>query len=84
VLARLSMLGAKVVVPAHGDYGTGAMIEEQREAFAFIRSRVDQLKAMKVPVDEAVKTIADEFAKTHSSWTTPNRAGAIVRGMYTE
>ena len=84
VLERLTPLDAKVVVPAHGDYGTGTMIAEQREAFAFLRTRVQELKAMNTPVDDAVKTITAEFAKAHPNWTNPNRAGNIARGMYME
>ncbi len=84
VLARLTPLGARIVVPAHGPYGTGAMIAEQREAFAFLRSRVRALQATSTPVDDAVKTIASEFEKTHPGWTSPSRVGAIVRGMYGE
>ena len=45
VLAQLTPLGAKVVVPAHGPYGTGEMIAEQREALAFLRGRVRAAKA---------------------------------------
>ena len=84
VLAQLSTLGARVVVPAHGPYGTGDMIAEQREAFGFLRGRVRTLKAANTPVDDAVKTIAAEFEKQHPGWTSPARVGAIVRGMYTE
>jgi metallo-beta-lactamase class B len=84
VLDRLSTYGAKFVVPAHGDYGTGAMIDEQKEAFAFLRKRVNELKAMNTPVDDAVKTISAEFAKAHPTWMNANRSGNIVRGMYAE
>ncbi len=84
VLAQLTPLGAKVVVPAHGDYGTGEMIAEQREAFAFIRARVRAAKAAGTPVDEAAKTITAEFEKAHPAWMSTNRVGSIVRGMYSE
>ena len=60
------------------------MIAEQREVFAFLRSRVRTLKASNTPVDDAVKTIATEFEKQHPGWTSPARVGAIVRGMYGE
>ena len=84
VLAHLTPLGARIVVPAHGPYGTGEMIAEQREAFAFLRARVRALKATSTPVDDAVKTIAAEFEKAHPGWTSPGRVGGIVRGMYAE
>jgi len=84
VLSQLSALGARMVVPAHGPYGTGEMITEQREAFAFLRGRVRALKTANAPVDDAVKTIAGEFEKQHPGWTSPTRVGAIVRGMYSE
>jgi len=84
VLARLASIGVQVVVPAHGDYGTGAMINEQLEAFTFLRSRVNALKATSVPVDDAVKTITPEFDKAHPGWMNTNRVGAIIRGMYAE
>jgi glyoxylase-like metal-dependent hydrolase (beta-lactamase superfamily II) len=83
-LARLTSLDANVVVPAHGNYGTGAMIAEQREAFAFIRTRVNKLKSMNTSVEDAAKTITTEFEQAHQDWTATNRAGAIVRGMYSE
>ena len=84
VLAQLSALGVRMVVPAHGPYGTGQMIAEQSEAFAFLRGRVRSLKAANTPVDDAVKAIAAEFEKQHPGWTSPARVGAIVRGMYSE
>ena len=84
VLAQLTPLGATVVVPAHGDIGTGAMIAEQRAAFAGLRTRVRALKAQGTPVDDAVKTLTMEFEREHPGWTATNRAGAIVRGMYAE
>jgi metallo-beta-lactamase class B len=84
VFAQLTPLGVRVVVPAHGPYGTGEMIAEQREAFAFLRGRVRALKAANTSVDEAVKTIAQEFEKAHPGWTSPGRVGPIVRGMYAE
>ncbi|HXD74613.1 MAG TPA: hypothetical protein VN628_12785, partial [Vicinamibacterales bacterium] len=84
VLDRLSTYGAKIVVPAHGDYGTGAMIDEQKEAFAFLRKRVNELKAMNTSADDAVKIITAEFAKAHPAWMNANRSGNIVRGMYAE
>ena len=60
------------------------MIAEQRAAFAFLRGRVRALKAANTSVDDAVKTIAQEFAKAHPGWTSPGRVGPIVRGMYAE
>ena len=84
VLAQLTPLGATVVVPAHGDIGTGAMIADQREAFASLRTRVRALKAQGASVDDAVKTITPEFEKGHPGWTATNRVGAIIRGMYAE
>ncbi len=84
VLAQLSPLGAKVVVPAHGDYGSGAMIAEQREAFAMLRKRVRELKAANTPVEEAVTVITPEFVSLHPDWTAGNRVAAIIRGMYSE
>ena len=84
VLAQLTPLGATVVVPAHGDIGTGAMIAEQREAFASLRAGVRALKARGVSVDEAIKRLTVEFEKAHPGWTATSRAGAIVRGMYAE
>ena len=84
VLAQLTPLGATVVVPAHGDYGTGAMIAEQRAAFAGLRTRVRELKGSNTSADDAVKIITPEFAKEHPDWTATNRVGAIIRGMYGE
>ena len=84
VLAQLTPLGARIVVPAHGPYGTGDMIAEQREAFAFLRARVRMSKAANTPVDDAAKTIALEFEKAHPGWTSPGRVAPIIRAMYAE
>jgi len=35
-------------------------------------------------VDEAVTIITPEFAAQHKDWTSTNRVGAIIRGMYAE
>jgi metallo-beta-lactamase class B len=84
VLAQLTPLGATVIVPAHGPTGTGAMLAEQRAAFAGLRKRVGELKGQGVSVDDAVKTLTPEFQQQHPDWTSTNRVGAIVRGMYSE
>jgi metallo-beta-lactamase class B len=84
VLARLTPLGATVIVPAHGPTGTGAMLAEQRAAFAGLRKRVGELKGQGVSIDDAVKTLTPEFQQQHPDWTSTNRVGAIVRGMYAE
>ena len=84
VLAQLTPLGATVIVPAHGPTGTGAMLAEQRAAFAGLRKRVGELKAQGVSVDDAVKTLTPEFQQQHPDWTSTNRVGAIIRGMYSE
>jgi metallo-beta-lactamase class B len=84
VLAQLTTLGAKVVVPAHGPHGGGEMIAQQREAFSWLRERVRALKAANTSVDEAVKTVTSEFEKQHPGWTSTNRVGSIARGMYME
>jgi metallo-beta-lactamase class B len=84
VLAQLTPLGATVIVPAHGPTGTGAMLAEQRAAFAGLRKRVGELKAQGMSADEAVKTLSAEFQQQHQDWTSTNRVGAIVRGMYSE
>jgi glyoxylase-like metal-dependent hydrolase (beta-lactamase superfamily II) len=84
VLAQLTPLGATVIVPAHGPTGTGAMLAEQRAAFAGLRKRVGELKGQGVSVDDAVKTLTPEFQQQHPDWMSTNRVGAIVRGMYSE
>ena len=84
VLAQLTPLGATVVVPAHGPYGGGEMIAEQREAFGWLRGRVRALKAANTSVDDTVKTVTSEFEKQHSGWTSTNRVASIARGMYME
>ena len=68
----------------HGPHGTGAMIAEQREAFAWLRSQVREQKAAGKSVDDAVKQLTPEFEKAHPGWMNTNRAGAIIRGMYSE
>ena len=84
VLAQLTPLGATVIVPAHGPTGTGAMLAEQRAAFAGLRTRVRELKAQGQSADDAVKTLTAEFQQQHLDWMSTNRVGAIVRGMYSE
>jgi glyoxylase-like metal-dependent hydrolase (beta-lactamase superfamily II) len=84
VFAQLTPLGATVIVPAHGPTGTGAMLAEQRAAFAGLRTRVRELKAQGQSMDDAVKTLTAEFQQQHPDWTATNRVGAIVRGMYGE
>jgi glyoxylase-like metal-dependent hydrolase (beta-lactamase superfamily II) len=84
VLARLTPLGAATVVPAHGPYGTGEMIVEQRDAFAWLRSHVRDQKAAGKSVDDAARELTPAFEKAHPGWTATNRVGAIIRGMYAE
>jgi len=84
VLAQLTPLDATVIVPAHGPTGTGTMLAEQRAAFASLRKRVGELKGQSVSADDAVKTLTAEFQQQHSDWTSTNRVGAIIRGMYSE
>jgi metallo-beta-lactamase class B len=84
VFAQLTPLGATVIVPAHGNTGTGSMLAEQRAAFAGLRKRVGELKSQGRSADDAVKTLTTEFQQQHPDWSSTNRVGAIVRGMYSE
>ena len=84
VLKQLDAMHPVTIVPAHGPVGAGSLIADERAVFAWVRTRVGELKGRGQAVDDVVKTVTAEFQTQHPDWTGANRVGAIARGVYGE
>ena len=80
----LGRLGPRIIVPAHGEVGTGALIGVNRAFIQEIDARARALKAQGRPVDEAATTIQMEMVAKHPDWARANGAAGAARAAYRE
>jgi glyoxylase-like metal-dependent hydrolase (beta-lactamase superfamily II) len=81
---RLEGLGAKVVVPAHGEVGSGALIGVNRDFMLAIQARARELKAQGQPADAVGATVQREMQAKHPAWARANGVAAAARSAYAE
>ena len=82
-LATLSALGARRVVPSHGDMGDSRMIDDYRRYFDELQRRARELKAKGVGQDEAADLIAKALQGTYEG-RQPGRIPAAARIAWAE
>ena len=83
-LDRLEALRPTTIVPAHGAFGTGAVIGANRAFIREIRARTVELKTEGRPVEEIVQTVTKELTTKHSGWPRANGIGNLVRAAHRE
>jgi glyoxylase-like metal-dependent hydrolase (beta-lactamase superfamily II) len=83
-LDRLEALGPTTVVPAHGAFGTGAMIGANRAFIQEINTRTLALKKQGRPTDEIAQTVTTELTAKHPGWPRANGIGNLVRAAHAE
>lgn len=83
-LDELSALHPSHVVPSHGDLGTAALIDRDREYLRAVQARVSELKKQGRTVDEAAQAVAAEIAPKYPEWGNPTGATATARAAYAE
>jgi glyoxylase-like metal-dependent hydrolase (beta-lactamase superfamily II) len=81
---RFDALKPKTIVPAHGEVGTGALIQANRTLMQTIQSRARVLKAQGRSADDAVTAIQNDLQAQHPSWPRANGIAAAVRSAYVE
>jgi glyoxylase-like metal-dependent hydrolase (beta-lactamase superfamily II) len=81
-LDKVAPLRPTVIVPSHGEIGTGALIETNRTYLQALQARAAELKRMGRSVDEAGDAITAEFKSKYPDWT--GNAGAAARVAYSE
>ena len=74
----------KVIVPAHGAVGDGALIAVNRRIMEGVQSRARELKAQGRSADEAASAIQKEFQAQHPDWPRANGLAAAARAAYAE
>jgi glyoxylase-like metal-dependent hydrolase (beta-lactamase superfamily II) len=78
----LETLGPRVIVPAHGPVGDGALIGINRTVMQAIDARVRQLKAQNRPVDEVAATVQAEMQVKHPRFERANGVAGAARAAY--
>jgi glyoxylase-like metal-dependent hydrolase (beta-lactamase superfamily II) len=81
-LGKVSPLRPTVIVPSHGEMGSGSLIETNRNYLQILQTRAAELKRTGKTVDEASDTITAEFKSKYPDWT--GNAGAAARIAYHE
>jgi len=78
----LESMGPKVIVPAHGPIGDGALIGVNRGFLQAIDTRVRQLKGQNRPVDEVAATVQAEMQAKYPTFERVNGVAGAARAAY--
>ena len=79
---RAARSGPRVIVPAHGPIGDGALIGLNRGFLQAIDARVRQLKAQNRPVDEVAATVQAEMQAKYPTCERANGVAGAARAAY--
>lgn len=71
-LADLAGLGAESLVPGHGPIGNVEVIQQVKDYLTAIQSRVVDLQADGVPLEQAQDMLFDEFTERYPDWGEPH------------
>lgn len=82
VLDKVAALGPKIIIPDHSPIGDGSLIAQEREMLAFVQSRSLALKADGKSVDEAGKTVTQEFNTRYPGWMNLTHLAEAVTRTY--
>ena len=74
----------KVVVPAHGKFGDGALVGANRAFMQEIQARARALKAQGRPADEVAATVQKEMQAKHPGFARANGVAGAARSAYAE
>jgi glyoxylase-like metal-dependent hydrolase (beta-lactamase superfamily II) len=77
-------LQPKVIVPSHGEVGTGALIPANRALMTEVQTRARQLKAQGRSIDETAAAVQAELQATHPDWPRANGLVAAARAAHSE
>lgn len=83
-LDAMDKLGAKRVVPAHGDVTDASVIGAYREFISTLQVRVAAVKKEGKTDNETAMLLTNEFTPKYSGWAQPIRIQAAARVMYKE
>jgi glyoxylase-like metal-dependent hydrolase (beta-lactamase superfamily II) len=78
----LERMGPRVIVPAHGPVGDGALIGVNRAFMQAIDARVRQLKRQNRPVDDVATTVQQEMQAKHPTFERANGVAGAARAVY--
>jgi len=81
-LDALERMAPRVIVPAHGPIGDGALIGINRGFLQAIDARVRQLKAQHRPVNEVAATVQAEMQAKHPTFERVNGVAGAARAAY--
>src|SRR5688572_10160776 len=81
-LDALERMAPRVIVPAHGPIGDGALIGINRGFLHAIDARVRQLKAQNRPADEVAATVQAEMQAKYPTFERANGVAGAARAAY--
>jgi len=84
ILDKLEALKPRFIVPDHGPLGDGSLIAKYRAFFVDLESRALDVKRQGKSVDDAARTVTDEFKTKYPDWQNLNGIGNGVRRVYEE
>jgi len=84
ILDQLEPLKPRYVVPDHGLLGDGSLIAQAKKFLSDVQMRALELKHAGTPVEDAAKSLTDEFKTKYPDWGNMNPLANIVRRVYAE
>jgi glyoxylase-like metal-dependent hydrolase (beta-lactamase superfamily II) len=81
-LDAFERMAPRVIVPAHGPIGDGALIGINRGFLQAIDARVRQLKAQNRPIDEVAATVQSEMQAKYPTFERANGVAGAARAAY--
>jgi len=83
VLGKVEKLGAEHVLPTHSPPGDGSLVAKEKAFIVDLRTSALALKHKGVAVDEAGRSLTDEFKKKYPDWPIKDVSG-FVKSIYAE
>jgi glyoxylase-like metal-dependent hydrolase (beta-lactamase superfamily II) len=84
ILGQIEPLKPRYVVPDHGPLGDGSLIAQEKKFLSEVQNRAAELKRSGTPVEDAAKSLTDEFKAKYPDWGNMNPLANIVRRVYAE
>jgi len=74
----------RTIVPAHGQVGSGGLIETNRAVMLAIQARARELKAQGRPADDVAEIVQREMQAARPTWARVNGVAFAARAAYAE
>ena len=83
-LETLSALSPQRIVPSHGGFGDGSLLDLDRAYLTALQARVRELKAQGQSAEQAAQVVTRELQAKYPDWTNAARLEPAVRSAFNE